>query len=675
MVISATSSSVEWKPMSQNGSDNIRGLSTHASVVNRGPKNALVTAVSEPHAAAMATLVITAVIIDFSVPMNLLATLSEIAMICTRTSNKLAAMQQEKREFAEQDQAKEQVGERAMKGGEEAKEYAPDQRSSEAEQLSPTAIEKVAQSKEEAAEGAGRKGAETEKARQPSVVMPIVRKRAAGPPLKGVQGIGNKSGPAGAFGVGVASHMQTATYRTYFPINSTVFYKPITPGKRSKSAFFFHHGHSNCVCPREPGDPPIVAAKCKPGCNSSMPSHQQPVDEYSWWDLYNVSSFFHSLGHDVFVFSMPLKGINLGPGSTDKALNSDHWWFLQWEKKGDHPLRYFLEPVVLTANYAQSLGYDAIYMAGLSGGGWSTTFAPAIEKRIKASFPIAGSTPCAMRNPDGLMPNQTWTGSDAEDFEQNCSPNPNPANPAHPGRRAFQACNYTCQYLLAGLEPGRFQVQILHEYDSCCFSPHGRHDQMKRYERNIRAELSQRGEGKHGWFTTTADNHVKHEVCAQDKTIIAAAMAGAFAPGGSRWEQLPCDIIHGPVDQPGRCAPDIEPGFPPHVPATRPGFRFLGHGACRDAAGKAGKYQRWGSRSGGNFDDVACAKLCADAPECDAYMSTDWNATRAYTNGYCQFYCTDATKGGLCNTAGNGGGVPTTSDNSSPLRACWLKTK
>ena len=109
---------------------------------------------------------------------------------------------------------------------------------------------------------------------------------------------------------------------TYFPINSTVFYKPITPGKRSKSAFFFHHGHSNCVCPHKSGDPPLVAAKCKPGCNSSMPSHQQPVDEYSWWDLYNVSSFFHSLGHDVFVFSMPLKGINLGPGSTDKALNS-----------------------------------------------------------------------------------------------------------------------------------------------------------------------------------------------------------------------------------------------------------------------------------------------------------------------------------------------------------------
>ena len=89
---------------------------------------------------------------------------------------------------------------------------------------------------------------------------------------------------------------------------------------------------------------------------------------------------------------------------------------------------------------------------------------------------------------------QIWTGGDDEDFEQNCSPNPNPfpdpAKPAEhcnivwdkygaekgtywpscPGRPAFSACNYTCQYLLAGLEPDRFQVQILHEYDTCCFS-------------------------------------------------------------------------------------------------------------------------------------------------------------------------------------------------------------
>ena len=351
-----------------------------------------------------------------------------------------------------------------------------------------------------------------------------------------------------------------------FKISSTVFYSPVTPGQRTKSAFFFHHGHSNCVCPRAENDPPIMAAKCRPGCNSSMPSnHEIGMPGYSWWDLYNVSTFAHEMGHDVFIFSMPLKGVNLGPGSTDTTLNTNHWWFLPWEQKGDTPLRYFIEPVVLPANYAFSLGYDEINMAGLSGGGWSTTFAPAVDKRIKRSFPIAGSVPCDMRNPTGKMPNQTWTGSDAEDYEQSCMPPDHPAGKGddNPGRPAFLACNYTCQYLLAGLEPERFQVQILHEYDTCCFSPHGRHSQMLNYEANVRAELSagERGEsGKHGWFTSTANEHHKHEVSAQDKTIIKAALEGSFKPGSPDWDKIECDILHQPAPG-GQCAPNIEPGM------------------------------------------------------------------------------------------------------------------
>merc|ERR1712216_841977 len=99
------------------------------------------------------------------------------------------------------------------------------------------------------------------------------------------------------------------------------------------------------------------------------------------------------------------------------------------------------------------------------------------------------------------------------------------------GRAAFRSCNYTCQYLLAGLEPTRYQVQILHEYDTCCFSPHGRHDQMLAYESNIRAELSARD--THGWFTSTANAHHKHEVSAQDKVIVAGAIRGGDFPPGS----------------------------------------------------------------------------------------------------------------------------------------------
>ena len=210
-----------------------------------------------------------------------------------------------------------------------------------------------------------------------------------------------------------------------------------------------------------------------------MPSNAEVgMAGYSWWDLYNVSDFFHSLGHDVYILSMPLKGVNYGLGydKSGKLIKNetgggavDHWWFLQYESRGEAALRYFLEPAYLTVNFAKAQGTEWIYMAGLSGGGWSTTFAAAIDKRIAASFPIAGSTPCALRNPVGQFPGQSWTGGDEEDFEQNCSPNPNPFPdpkkpgehcnvvwskfgpqkdtywPSCPGRPAFSFCNYTCQ--------------------------------------------------------------------------------------------------------------------------------------------------------------------------------------------------------------------------------------
>ena len=114
-----------------------------------------------------------------------------------------------------------------------------------------------------------------------------------------------------------------------FDINATVFYAPRSgdPKKPASQAFHFHHGHTNCVdCPGNSG-----SEKCVPGCKS-------PFAYANWWDLYNVSSFFHSLGYDVFIHSMPLKGVNVGPGSNASYLNTDHWWFLQWEEQGDHAM-------------------------------------------------------------------------------------------------------------------------------------------------------------------------------------------------------------------------------------------------------------------------------------------------------------------------------------------------
>ena len=45
------------------------------------------------------------------------------------------------------------------------------------------------------------------------------------------------------------------------------------------------------------------------------------------------------------------------------------------------------------------------------------------------------------------------------------------------------------RYILAALEEGRHQVQILHEYDSCCFRAASLHDEIKDYNAYVRARV------------------------------------------------------------------------------------------------------------------------------------------------------------------------------------------
>eukprot|EP01052_Picozoa_sp_SAG31_P019766 SAG31_NODE_1456_length_8264_cov_4.918570_4_plen_1194_part_00 len=329
---------------------------------------------------------------------------------------------------------------------------------------------------------------------------------------------------------------------TKFEITSSVFYSPATPGKRSSSAFLMHHGHTNCICPTNaqtkciadnPSLPPSLVetrsapngscfARCAPGCRSTIGLGGK-AGGGSWWDLYNVSSFLHQMGYDVFLLSMPLKGINVMDG-----IPSNHDWFRAWEEKGDHPLRYFVEPCILTVNYAEELGYKHIHMMGLSGGGWTTTAAAAIDARIENSFPVAGTMPCAL----------PWTPSAGGDYEQDCRGFHEPH-----GRPVYNDCDYLCWYVLGGLEEGRFQLQILHEHDDCCFSTHDRHDVFRAYEQTVVNEL--RGaSNRSGTFAVSASNHTHHEVCEMDKIIVRAGLK----LGATALTKLPCDILHGSAE-------------------------------------------------------------------------------------------------------------------------------
>eukprot|EP01052_Picozoa_sp_SAG31_P022366 SAG31_NODE_1776_length_7300_cov_10.281905_2_plen_185_part_00 len=177
---------------------------------------------------------------------------------------------------------------------------------------------------------------------------------------------------------------------------------------------------------------------------------------------------------------MPFLGCNWHEGLPEE----DHAWFRQFEDQVP-VMRFFLEPIILTINYAvEVLGYERIVMMGLSGGGWSTTVAAAVDPRIQLSMPTAGSIPCEFKH-------TSW------DYEQwgACGVDNVKKWPA----------NYTEMYVMAALEPSRTSVQIIHEHDPCCFHGYGRHGRIIEYNKWVASQVQ-------GHFETVPTIGNIHEV-------------------------------------------------------------------------------------------------------------------------------------------------------------------
>eukprot|EP00041_Stephanoeca_diplocostata_P009687 m.151052 g.151052 ORF g.151052 m.151052 type:complete len:290 (-) comp17847_c0_seq1:205-1074(-) len=234
-----------------------------------------------------------------------------------------------------------------------------------------------------------------------------------------------------------------------------------------------------------------------------------------------VVDYFNELGYDVMELMMPLIGCNQ---AYQYGNPKGHEWFKQFEDKGDFTMRYFIEPVALAAAYAKKLGYKHVVMVGLSGGGWTTTVASAVIPDIDVSFPTAGSVPkwrtAAFdnwvpdlpegRNPKAVSPDifspppLEGAGGDYEQEQE---------------RPMYSTIGgYAEMYVLATLESHRHQLQILHEYDSCCFRGAGLFDEIRAYNAFVQ------GEPIGGWMQTavTAGNY--HEVNPRDKVIITTVI-------------------------------------------------------------------------------------------------------------------------------------------------------
>ncbi|HKJ67722.1 MAG TPA: hypothetical protein VKA68_07175 [bacterium] len=194
-------------------------------------------------------------------------------------------------------------------------------------------------------------------------------------------------------------------------------------------------------------------------------------------------------GYAVAAFSMPLLGPNNQPTvqlpriGRLKLTTHDHMKFLSPET--GHPVKYFIEPVVSVVNYlGERYAYTSISMVGISGGGWTTTLAAAVDPRIAKSFPVAGSYPIYLRSNS----QRDWG-----DFEQTVP-------------ELYTAVNYPELYILSAYGEHRQQLQIINQFDSCCFAG----TKWETYKDVVRTRVRTLGAGEFDLYLD--DSHKEHKI-------------------------------------------------------------------------------------------------------------------------------------------------------------------
>lgn len=169
-----------------------------------------------------------------------------------------------------------------------------------------------------------------------------------------------------------------------------------------------------------------------------------------------------------------------------------------------HPLTNFMTPLALSVNYAiQHNSYDAIVMAGLSGGGWTTVLYSALDTRISKSVPVAGSWPEYLRY---ASTNPNTIG----DYEQQL-----------PGLEL----SYLDLYTLATAGQ-RTQLQVFNSNDPCCFAGSAPLDYLDK----VQTAATALG----GQFNTLIVSNSQHSVHASVFDDIAG-LPPPFVPTVAEW--------------------------------------------------------------------------------------------------------------------------------------------
>ncbi len=194
-------------------------------------------------------------------------------------------------------------------------------------------------------------------------------------------------------------------------------------------------------------------------------------------------------GYSVFGFSMPLTGFNNQPSVNIPHLGeiklTSHDQLKLLPTIDGSPIKYLIEPVIVTLNYVKKhIGHTHLSMLGISGGGWTATLAAAADQRIERSFSIAGSYPLYLRSNS----QRDWG-----DYEQT-SP------------EIYASVNYLELYVLAGVGENRKHLQIINQYDTCCFAG----IKWNTYKEAVKTKVQELGSGGYDLFMDSS--HKSHKI-------------------------------------------------------------------------------------------------------------------------------------------------------------------
>jgi hypothetical protein len=225
----------------------------------------------------------------------------------------------------------------------------------------------------------------------------------------------------------------------------------------------------------------------------------------------DLIAFFLKNNFAVIGMSMPLEGPNNHPvvelERIGKLQLTFHDQLKLLKMKSGHPVQLFLTPVAVVLNYAQPLGYDSIFMTGVSGGGWTTTMYAAVDPRITRSYPAAGTLPLHLRK-DRLRTNSAQRPADWGDYEQTIP-------------ELQSIANYLELYLLGSLGEHRKQLQIINQNDPCCMGG----EAFKAYEGTVNDRTRSLGGGSFAVYLDTKNRN--HSISSDAMSVILHDIHGA----------------------------------------------------------------------------------------------------------------------------------------------------